>query len=253
MATELAEPRRTRHRLVTPHGQRHLRQLRRALTSGRITRMEMVPWGTNGTFAVLLEQDLAPGLIGIYKPARGEAPLWDFPAGTLYKREFASYVLSRCLGWSFIPPTVIRDGPYGIGTIQLFVEPDDRPLRDPAVRTQLQRIALFDLLTNNADRKASHLFVGRYDRRVWGIDHGLTFHTDPKLRTVLWDFCGEPIPQPLQEALRRLLRHRRRVQRVLAPFLSAEELAVFWHRCRALLTRPLFPHLNPRRNIPYGW
>ncbi len=252
MTTELAD-RRTRHHLVTPQGRCHVRQLRRALAIGTVAHMELVPWGSNDTFAVLLEQDIVPGLIGIYKPARGEAPLWDFPAGTLYKREFASYLLSRVLGWTFIPPTVIRDGPYGIGTVQLFIEPEDRPLRGPAFRSQLQRIALFDLLTNNADRKASHLFQGRFDRRVWGIDHGLTFHVDPKLRTVLWDFCGEPIPLTLVADLRRLLRHRRQVQRLLAPFLRAEELVVFWQRCATLLARPIYPVLNPRRNIPFGW
>ncbi len=215
--------------------------------------MELVPWGTNGTFAVVLEQTLVPNLIAIYKPARGEAPLWDFPCGTLYRREYAAYLLSRILGWSFVPPTVIREGPYGIGTLQLYVEPHDRPLRGHQYRAQLQRIAFFDLITNNADRKASHLFLGRYDRRIWGIDHGLTFHVDPKLRTILWEFCGEPIPSELLADVRRLLSHRRWVDRLLAPFLADEERQQFWRRCAHYLSSPVYPPLNPRRNIPYGW
>lgn len=215
--------------------------------------MELVPWGTNGTFAVVLEQRFVPDLIGIYKPARGEAPLWDFPSGTLYRREYASYLLSRMLGWTFIPPTVIRDGPYGIGTVQLYIEPDDQPLRGTELRPQLQRIALFDLITNNADRKASHLFRGRYDHRLWGIDHGLTFHVDPKLRTILWDFCGETIPSHLLRDLERLLRHRSVVERVLSRYLEPEELRTLWRRCAHLLARPIYPMLNPRRNIPFGW
>jgi len=238
---------------MTPCGPRHVRTLIRALQQGCIVQMELVPWGTNGTFAVVLEQDLVPNLIGIYKPARGETPLWDFPAGTLYRREYASYLLSRLLGWTFIPPTVVRDGPYGIGTVQLYIEPEERPLRGRDLRDQLQRIAVFDLLTNNADRKASHLFRGRYDCRLWGIDHGLTFHIDPKLRTVIWDFCGEPIPPHLLADLERLVRHRTLVESLLSRFLAPEEVHMFWRRCAHLLTHPVYPQLNPRRNIPFGW
>ncbi len=242
-----------RYRLHLPEGCVHVRSICRALLVGKIVQVELVPWGSNGTFVVFLEQDVLPNLVAIYKPACGEAPLWDFPAGTLYRREYASYLVSRLLGWNFIPPTVIRRGPYGIGTVQLYIEPDDRPVRGRDVREQLQRIALFDLLTNNADRKASHLFIGRYDRRVWGIDHGLTFHVDPKLRTVLWEFCGEPIPAALLEDLERLLDHRRAVDRLLSPFVSEAERERFWQRCSALLAQPVYPVLNPRRNIPYGW
>lgn len=253
MTTPRTDRRTTRYWLTTAHGPQHVRRLLRALRQGTIAQMDLVPWGTNGTFAVVLEQDLVPNLIGIYKPARGETPLWDFPAGTLYRREYASYLLSRLLGWAFIPPTVIRDGPYGIGTMQLYVEPDDRPLRGRALRDQLQRIALFDLVTNNADRKGSHLFQGRYDCRIWGIDHGLTFHVDPKLRTVIWDFCGEPIPHHLLWDLERLLRHRARIGAILTRFLVPEEVQAFWHRCSYFLTHPVYPPLSPRRNIPFGW
>jgi hypothetical protein len=240
-----------------PHRRAHRRQILRWLADAPITETQLLPWGSNYTFAVRLEPPDAESLIAVYKPRRGEIPLWDFPAGTLYKREYAAYLLSRALGWHFIPPTVIRHGPHGIGTLQLYIEPDELGLRgrlDHACRAdQLRQIALFDLVTNNADRKVSHYFVGRYDRRVWGIDHGLTFHVDPKLRTVLWTFCGELISPNLLSPLRRALRHRRLVERLLRPYLDPAEIARLWQRIRAVCDTPVFPQLNPRRNIPYGW
>jgi len=235
----------------------HRRQILRWLTDAPVTETQLLPWGSNYTFAVLLEPADGEPLIAVYKPRRGEIPLWDFPAGTLYKREYAAYVLSRAFGWSFIPPTVIRHGPHGIGTMQLYIEPDELGVRGRLKHAcgaeQLRQIALFDLVTNNADRKASHYFVGRYDRRVWGIDHGLTFHVDPKLRTVLWDFCGERISPDLLRPIERALRHRLLLERLLRPYLDPAELARLWQRMRAVCERPIFPRLNPRRNIPYGW
>lgn len=239
--------------LSLPQGLWPERILRQALRHGTITGLDLVPWGSNGTFLVQIDHAPFPPLLAIYKPARGETPLWDFPAGTLYKREYASYLLSRLLRWFFIPPTVIRHGPYGIGTVQLYIEPADCPVRSPRFRTELQRIVLFDLITNNADRKASHFFVGQYDRRLWGIDHGLTFHVDPKLRTVIWDFCGQPIPSAFLSDLQRLLQHQRRVERLLGFLLHRSELERFWHRLRSLLNNPVFPLFHPRRNLPFGW
>lgn len=226
------------------------------LRTAHITECQLVPWGSNYTFAVTLSRDSQPDLIGIYKPSRGEIPLWDFEAGTLYRREYAAYLLSRLIGWSFIPPMVIRDGPHGTGTVQLYVEPDvavnDRALRR-SYASQLQRIALFDLITNNADRKASHCFVGLHDRHLWGIDHGLTFHIQPKLRTVIWDFCGEPIDGELLTTLEALLDHEPRVRATLRPYLRRSEIDSFFSRVRSVHDRGIFPMLNPRRNIPYGW
>lgn len=226
------------------------------LATAEITAHQLVPWGSNYTFAVTLELDGAEPITGIYKPRRGETPLWDFDAGTLYRREYASFLVSCLLGWNFIPPTVIRDGPYGIGTVQLYVEPES-DVYERRVRRQyaadLRRIALFDLLTNNADRKASHCFVGRHDRRIWGIDHGLTFHVHPKLRTVLWDPCGEPIDAELVAGLDALAAAEATVRATLAPHLAPAEIDAFFHRLTALREHPVFPHLDPRRNIPYGW
>ncbi|HET9014161.1 MAG TPA: SCO1664 family protein [Thermomicrobiaceae bacterium] len=227
-----------------------------ALATGRIADCKLVPWGSNYTFAVALDLPGADPLTAIYKPERGEVPLWDFDSGTLYRREYASFLLSCLLGWHFIPPTVIRDGPHGVGTVQLYVEPDES-VHDRTVRREyrrdLERIALFDLLANNADRKASHCFVGRADRRVWGIDHGLTFHVQPKLRTVIWDFCGEPIDVDLLAALGALAADKPAVRAALRPFLARQEIDMLFARLANLLDGQIFPMLNPRRNVPYGW
>lgn len=227
-----------------------------ALREWRIGDCQLVPWGSNYTFAVALERQGQPPLAAIYKPSRGEIPLWDFEAGTLYQREYAAYLLSGLLGWHFIPATVIRDGPHGIGTVQLYVEPDDgvhdREIRRAYAR-ELRHLALFDLLTNNADRKASHCFVGLADRRIWGIDHGLTFHVHPKLRTVIWDFCGEPFDDELVAALEALKRESRRVRATLKPYLEPIEIDMLFRRLGALRESRVFPMLSSRRNIPYGW
>lgn len=227
-----------------------------ALRSWAITECQLVPWGSNYTFAVRLEQDGQESMIGIYKPASGEIPLWDFESGTLYRREYASYLVSELLGWHFIPPMVIRDGPHGIGTVQLYVEPDTR-IHDRELHRryadELLFVALFDLLTNNADRKASHCFVGRRDRLLWGIDHGLTFHVQPKLRTVLWESCGQPFGPALQAGLCRLERDAALVRQRLRPYLRPREIDQLFVRLDALREAGEFPMLNPRRNIPYGW
>ena len=158
------------------------------------------PIASNYTFVVELELDGLRGY-GVYKPERGETPLWDFPAG-LYKREYAAYQLSELLGWGLVPPTVVReDGELGIGSLQLYVPPKPGShyfdLRSTH-RDSVIRLAAFDWIANNADRKGGHCFVGE-SGGVWAIDNGLTFHEEHKLRTVIWDFAGENVPQPLIE------------------------------------------------------
>lgn len=233
-------------------------QVQRLLTQGEITAIELLPWGSNYSFAVVLSLDGEPDLIGIYKPRRGESPLWDFPDGTLYKREYASYLLSQELGWGFIPPTTVRDGPHGIGTVQLYVEPDGEAdyyeLRGKHA-LELQQMSLFDVVTNNADRKASHCFRGR-EGRIWGIDHGLTFHTHPKLRTVIWDFCGQEIPEPLRDALQELATNSKRLRDLratLREWLDRHEVDVTLQRLERVAALERFPGLDPRRNVPRGW
>lgn len=163
---------------------------------------------SNYTFLARLSggaDSLPAELLAVYKPAEGESPLWDFPAGTLYRREVASYLLSRSLGWPRIPPTVVRENaPHGVGALQQFVEADGRHYlssqAEPA--SEWIRIALFDVITNNADRKSGHCLFDA-EGRLWVIDHGLTFHTDVKLRTVIWDFAGREVPAALRRDLER--------------------------------------------------
>lgn len=170
------------------------------LTRGDIDVKGRMPWSSNATFLVELCLDGAGGR-AIYKPERGERPLWDFPSG-LYRREVAAYQLSEALGWGIVPLTIIRmDAPLGGGSLQLFVDADFEQhyftlLEEPRHQYALKRICLFDLLANNADRKSGHCLLGT-DGRIHAIDHGLSFHEDLKLRTVIWDFGGERIPMKL--------------------------------------------------------
>jgi uncharacterized repeat protein (TIGR03843 family) len=218
---------------------------------------ELVPWGSNYTFAVLLEDPAGEReeSIAIYKPASGEIPLWDFPDDTLYKREYAAYVLSQALGWDFIPTTIIRDGPHGIGSVQQYVEPDTEAhyftFRDEYAE-DLRKIALFDVITNNADRKASHCLRAASDGRIWGIDHGLTFNIEPKLRTVIWDYQLEPIPDCLRDDIRRVANDDD-LATELHKHLSRNEVASFRARARRLAKEGVFPPLTSRRSIPWGW
>ena len=218
---------------------------------------ELVPWGSNYTFAVLLNDPAQshPEALGIYKPMAGEAPLWDFPHATLYRREYAAYLVSLRLGWHFIPPTIIREGPHGAGSLQQYVEAshDDHyfSFRDDC-RDELERMALFDIITNNADRKAGHALRGADDGRIWGIDHGLTFNVEPKLRTVIWDFQLEPIPGELREDIRRVANDRG-LGRELGKLLHQREVRAFQLRAASLAKQGFFPPLTSRRSIPWGW
>ena len=229
----------------------------RFLRSAEIGDCKLVPWGSNYTFAVVLDDPAGQHeqSIAIYKPRAGEAPLWDFPSGTLYQREYAAWIVSQFLGWEFIPCTVIRDGPHGIGSVQLYIEPEER-LHYSVLReehhAELKRMALFDLVTTNADRKASHFFRGADDRRLWGIDHGLTFNVQPKLRTVIWDFIGEPIDGELLDALNRIAVADDLAAR-LKPHLDVLEIEALRARATRLAAAAVFPELTSRRNIPYGW
>jgi hypothetical protein len=176
-----------------------------ALVSGELEVLGLLPNASNGTF--LARARLGDDeTLAVYKPRRGEAPLWDFPEGTLCRREVAAYVVSRSLGWPVVPPTVLRDGPFGIGSVQRFVrfDPSEHAFtlldRFPDA---FRRIALFDLIVNNADRKAGHCLLGD-DGRIHVVDHGVCFGVEPKLRTVLWDFAGDPVPTTIREDVDRL-------------------------------------------------
>jgi hypothetical protein len=228
----------------------------RFLAESEIRAYELIPWGSNYTFAVLLHGADGAERLAIYKPRRGEVPLSDFPNGTLYRREVAAYLFARALGWDFIPPTVCRDGPHGIGSVQLYVDhdPNDSYRRfRGAARDQLQRIALFDLIANNADRKGGHCLRDRAGK-LWGIDHGLTFHTVFKLRTVIWDFCGQPIPPGLLDTLRRFRDDAARVaetRAALGELLSRREVDAVFDRLDRVLETGTYPDLDPYRNVPW--
>ena len=216
----------------------------------------LVPWGTNYTFAVGLTDREGIDHFGIYKPQAGERPLWDFPRGTLYRREYASYLLSRWLGWSIVPPTVVREGPHGIGSLQLYIEPDPKVEDDHRFWgrrvPEVERIVMFDFIANNADRKIGHCLLDRAGR-IWGIDHGLTFNVEPKVRTVLWQYCGEPISGPIESDLKRLVEHGGPLLAELGEVLDRREVREILHRAEHLLAAGRYPILDPHRNVPYGW
>jgi hypothetical protein len=226
------------------------------LEKAEITATELVPWGSNHTFAVALEAGGMPGHLGIYKPIIGERPLYDFRHGSLYARERASYLLSRALGWDIVPTTVVRDGPYGVGSVQIYVPSDPEFVENHefwGARTiENERLVLFDHVANNADRKITHCLVST-SGKVVGIDHGLTFNTEPKLRTVLWQFVGRPIHAQLQGDLRALVAGKAAFNESVRGLLIPEEIAALWSRIEALLKAGKYPRLDPNRNIPYGW
>lgn len=232
------------------------RAVLRALETSEIIDTQLVPWGSNYTFAIALQSDDPEPFMAIYKPEQGEAPLWDFPTGTLFQREYAAYLLSRFLGWRFVPPTVIRSGPHGIGTVQLYIEPEQdrrRVHRLDDFRDELVQMVLFDVISNNADRKASHFFLGRYQPQIWGIDHGLTFNVQPKLRTVLWEFGGEPVEEWHLRRLSRLDRHQDALFSLLDPYLKGDEILMLLVRAEQIRRSRILPTLSSRRNIPFGW
>lgn len=229
------------------------------LRDAAIESIELIPWGSNYTFITALRAEDGSTCLGVYKPRRGEAPLRDFPSGTLFLREVAAFEFARLLGWNLVPPTVAReDGPHGIGSMQLYVEPvRDSSGRFDQLRTtrvlDLQRMAVFDLLLNNADRKGGHCLLD-VRGQLWGIDHGLTFHPVPKLRTVIWDYCGEPIPPPLVAELQAVRDDPGRVeciQDTLAQYLSPREVEALLERWDRLLANPCYPLLDPYRNVPW--
>ena len=233
----------------------------RMLLGGAFTEWEPLPlpWGSNRSFVIRFDIEGRDPLLAIYKPRSGERPLWDFPQGTLYKREYASYLFCEALGWDFIPPTVIRKGPHGVGSLQLYIPPD--PTMDYFALQEkraldLQKMCLFDVIANNADRKAGHCFQG-VDGKVWGIDHGLTFHPFPKLRTVIWNFVGEPIPEILLKDIRRLLKSFQEtdgINHLLRPLLTNEEIQAFQIRLGNILETCSYPHPDPKSwNVPWSF
>lgn len=244
------------------------------LSRGELSLHGRLMAASNGTFqgSVSLAGESATV---VYKPVQGERPLWDFPDGTLAQREYAAYVVSEALGWSLVPPTLLRDGPLGEGMVQLWIDEAELPAGETelvdivpqgrvpagwigvldaldgrhnpvtlvhADQIGLRRMAVFDALVNNADRKGGHV-LNPGDGRIFGVDHGVTFNADDKLRTVLWGWAGEAIPAALLEDVRKLsddLAGRLGAQ--LCDLITGVELTATRERCAALLKTGKYPY-----------
>lgn len=217
----------------------------------------LLAWGSNYAYLVPVA-DAEATLLAVYKPQRGERPLWDFPDGSLCYREVAAFLVSEMLGWQIVPPTVLRAGPYGLGSVQLFIhhDPDMNYFSPfpPDCQEQLQRIAAFDYVINNADRKGGHCLLDSQGH-VWGIDHGVTFHHAPKLRTVIWDFAGQSLPEALLTDLSALCDT---LGQAVAPavqalrgMISEREYTAFRVRVERLIEARRFPRPGPGPNYPW--
>jgi len=212
-----------------------------------------MPYSSNGTFLVQVRSpdDHAPA---IYKPERAERPLWDFPGG-LWRREVAAWELSEVLGTGLVPPTIGRsDGPLGPGSLQAFVPARfdqhyftlmDGP--DPGVEAQMRRLCVLDVVANSTDRKSGHCLLDD-DDRVWAIDNGLSFHEEFKLRTVIWDFAGDDVPEEMVEPLERLCRN---APIRLARWLEQGEIDALGSRVAGLLATRRLPHDPTGRRWPW--
>lgn len=221
------------------------------LTDGEMEVVGRMPNSSNATLLVEITHG-DESRRGVYKPLKGERPLWDFPPG-LFRREVAAYELSRALGWHQVPLTVVRDGRFGEGSVQLFVDfvPSEHyfSLHEsrPDLHDDLRRMAVFDLIANNTDRKGGHVLLGD-DGHVWGIDHGVCFSDEFKLRTVIWEFGGEEIPARLLDDVTGLASS---LPSAVTDLLSAEEVDAMTERIEWVLENGVFPVPGSRYEYPW--
>ena len=216
------------------------------LNTGAITVTGRLVDASNATLFASIETDKAQGQC-IYKPIAGERPLWDFPDGQLAHREYAAFLISEFLSLHIVPPTVLRDGPFGLGMVQLWIDIDEEidlaqyfSQDDPQLRT----MALFDAIINNTDRKIGHLLPDK-SGRLFGCDHGVTFHSEYKLRTVLWQWAGEPLLDSEIEILQKAIYEFAQIEDALNDYLTKDELVALEIRIRELLESGTFPLPNP--------
>lgn len=216
----------------------------------------IIRWSSNYTFLVSIAHE-DTRLMAVYKPQRGERPLWDFPDGTLCYRERAAFLTSQELCWELVPPTVLRDGPRGHGSVQCFIDHDPEYNYfsfDESMTPQLKRMAVFDYLVNNADRKGGHCIVDSQDH-LWGIDHGITFHASHKLRTVIWNFAGQAVPHGLLDDVQKLCAELDNPQhpyrKNLEALLHDAEIRAFQRRIEKLLKSGKYPVPGPGPNYPW--
>jgi hypothetical protein len=226
------------------------------LEHGSIETVGLLPYSSNYAFLATVCLD-GVEVRSVYKPRRGERPLWDFPHGTLAARERAAYVISEAGGWDVVPPTVLRtEAPMGEGSVQQFIHHDpnrhyfvlldERPADFPS-------LAAFDIVINNADRKAGHVIEDAAGR-LWAVDHGLSFNVEDKLRTVIWEFAGDPLGPELLErldVLREKLRDPNGLGGALGALLSPEEAAATAARTEALLAEGRFPVPESEYRLPW--
>ncbi len=227
------------------------------LDHGTIDIEGRMPWSSNATFLVNVSGDGCveeprPAAQAIYKPIRGERPLWDFEPG-LHRRERAAYLLSEAMGIDLVPPTIIRDGPLGEGSMQWYVNADHQQhyftiheQRDD-LHERLREVAVFDIIANNTDRKSGHVLIDGNDH-IWGIDHGLCFATEFKLRTVVWEFGGEPVPESMLAVCSRLAQS---VPLSIAALLSDDEVEAVRQRAEWIVRQPVLPVDTSGRRYPW--
>lgn len=216
----------------------------------------LLRYSSNYTFLVTMQKgDVC--IPAVYKPRKGERPLWDFPDGTLCNRERAAFLTSDLLGWGIVPPTVLGEGPHGTGSIQFYVDHDPEInyfSLDETFAPQLARIALFDVLVNNADRKGGHILLDGQGQ-LWGIDHGIAFNEDHKLRTVVWDFAGQPVPSVFMDDVQRLCEAMQDETSAyyteMVTLLDNYEMAAFQKRIDRVLMARRYPNPGPGPNYPW--
>jgi hypothetical protein len=245
------------------------------LQIGTLAVKGVLPWSSNYSFLV----DICPNeavwealphlpknnleeVRAVYKPRRGERPLWDFTQGTLCQRERAAFLISHAVGWDLIPPTVLREGEHGTGSVQLFIPHDPEAHYftfegEPIFKTALQQTVLLDIIINNADRKSGHVLVEEQEEteRLWLIDHGICFHTEYKLRTVIWEFAGEAIPTALladiETLSNKIATNEKGLRTELLQLLAQTEVEALQRRLSRTLNQGAFISPGPGRHYPW--
>jgi hypothetical protein len=227
-----------------------------ALAHGELELLGVLPDSSNYAFLARAHAQVDDeGLLVVYKPQRGETPLWDFPEGTLHRREAAAYVASRELGWPHVPPTLVREGPHGVGSVQVFIDFDPAEhffTMEVERAEEFRKVAVFDLVINNADRKGGHCLLAA-DGTIWLIDHGVCFNEEPKLRTVIWTFVGEPIDASLLADVERFAQGLEAgpVRDGFDALLEPAEIDAMIVRARAVLRAGTYPEPGPGRPFPW--
>ena len=245
---------------INPCSYSNLKLVINLLQFGKIEVIGQPLIGSNDTLFVKITFG-EESLHAIYKPEKGEQPLWDFPLNSLSKREISAFIISHLIGWDFVPPTIYTtpSAPYGNGSLQLFIPHNPRitffNLLNRDIRT-IQKIAIFDTIINNADRKGGHIIQDE-NGKIWLIDHGLCFHPEYKLRTVIWDFADQKIPDELLEEMQRFLNIIKNEEFLLVKklknFLSSVEFFMIINRTEELLSAGTFPAIGNRDIRPYPW